>query len=76
MCRMVFVCVCVCVYALFVYEIFLFWLLCKPRSVNGILGRIDSPIPNRFSDKVIDRLSSGANGIQQVDLGRGWLLQE
>lgn len=42
----------------------------KTHSVNGILGCIDSPIPNRFSDKVIDWLSSGANGIQQVDLGR------
>lgn len=55
---------------------FLFWLSCKLRSANGILGRIDYPILNRFSDKVIDRLSSGANGFQQVDLGWGWLLEE
>lgn len=55
---------------------FLFWLPCKPRSVNGILGQIDSPILNRFSDKVIDQLSSGADGIQQVDLSWDWLLEE
>lgn len=40
------------------------------------LARIDSPILDRFSDKVIDQLSSGANGIQQLDLGWGSLLEE
>lgn len=59
-------------YARFVYEMFL-WSSCKPCWVNGILGHIDPPVrplSNWFSDKVIDRLHSGANGIQQVDWAR------